>query len=323
MALIRPSLTLVLDLDERLAQRETELELKRCFAYVGAPIVRKHAPANSDDPLSNTALAMVKFGQRKYLHSSDEGADELWDSVVEHWIGNILHKVGSTMKAYNRRQRLIGLPEVIFDKFDFELQGGEFVVSLHPDLLGFVPEELNAAFSMARELLNDGTFKDAVRVRIPADESYEEQQAAAWETWQEEHPEEAAGEAIATDENDTAGEAAAADGEAAAAADDTTTAATAATTAATTAAVATPSPSEEPELNYDDPAWLEYDRQRKSYENTAVPVTDSDELPPIQREELVEPPEPFSFEVDYSVWDVTFADGSTRRYDSSALAFVE
>ena len=61
----------------------------------------------------------------------------------------------------------------------------------------------------------------------------------------------------------------------------------------------------------------------KSYENTAVPVTDSDDLPPIEREEVVEPPEPFSFEVDYSVWGVQFADGAERLFDSSALAFVE
>lgn len=290
MALIRPSLTLVLDLDERQAAKDTILELKRCYAYVGAPIVRSHAPESEDAPISNTALAMIKFGQRKYLHSADEGADELWNTVVEHWIGNMLHKVGSTMKAFNRRQRLIGLPEIIFDQFDFELQGGELVVSLHPDLLGFVPEELNAAFSLARSLYNDGTFEGATRVRIPADEAYEQQQAQAYELWQAEHPEEDAAE--------ESGE----DGEAANAAADTQAA---------------------PEQDYDSEEWLAYDRERKSYENTATPITDSEELPPIEREEIVEPPEPFSFEVDYSLWDVTFGDGSVKRYDSTALAFVE
>lgn len=286
MALIRPSLTLVLDLDERQAAKDTILELKRCYAYVGAPIVRTHAAASEDAPISNTALAMIKFGQRKYLHSSDEGADELWNSVVEHWIGNMLHKVGSTMKAFNRRQRLIGLPEIIFDKFDFELQGGELVISLHPDLLGFVPEELNAAFGLARSLYNDGTFKDATRVRIPADEAYEQQQAAAFETWQEEHPEPEEDAQAAGNTTAEAEEAA-------------------------------------PVQDYDSEEWLAYDRERKSYENTATPITDSEELPPIEREEIVEPPEPFSFEVDYSLWDVSFADGSTKRYDSTALAFVE
>lgn len=281
MALIRPSLTLVLDVDERLASEETVLELKRCYTYICAPLVRRHVPESGEAPASNTARAIVNFGTRKYLHSADDGADELWDGVVEHWIGNILHKVGSNMKAFNRRQRIIGLPEIVFDNFDIELQGGEFIVSLHPDLLGFVPEELNAAVGMARSLLNDGTFADVTRVRIPADDAYETQREAAWEIWQQDHPE-------------------------------------------PEQPVEPEKPAEEvPAVDYDDPAWLEYDRNRKSYENTAVPVSDSDELPNFEREEVPEPPEPFSFEVDYSQWDVEFADGTHRRYDSSALAFAE
>ncbi len=282
MALIRPSMTLIFDLDDRLWSEDTELELKRCYTFVSTPLVRHHAPASEDDPISNTARTIISFGQRKYLHSADEGADELWDDVMEQWLGNILHKIGSNMKAFNRRQRLIGLPEIVFDKFDIELQGGEFTVSLHPDLLGFVPSELNAAITMARSLLNDGTFKDASRVRIPADDSYASQQEIAFKAWQEEHPEpEEVEENVSTKEE------------------------------------------EAPEVDYFSEEWLEYDRKRKSYENTAVPITDSDELPQIEREEEVEPPEPFSFEVDYTVWSVEFADGTSRRYDSSALAFVE
>lgn len=281
MALIRPSMTLVFDLDDRVWSEETELELKRCFSYVSAPLVRHHAAESDEEEASNAARALVAFGTRKYLHSADEGADELWDEVVEQWIGNILHKVGSTMKAFNRRQRKIDMPEIVFDKFDIELQNGEFTVSLHPDLLGYVPAELNAAFTMARSLLNDGTFAGADRVRIPADDSFAIQQDAAWQTWQEEHPEPEEPEQEAKGAEQV------------------------------------------PETDYFSEEWLEYDRERKSYENTAVAPTDSDELPPIEREEEVEPPEPFSFEVDYTVWAVHFADGTWRRYDSSALAFTE
>ena len=281
MALIRPSMTLVFNLDDRVWSEETELELKRCFSYVSAPLVRHHAAESDEEEASNAARALVTFGTRKYLHSADEGADELWDEVVEQWIGNILHKVGSTMKAFNRRQRKIDMPEIVFDKFDIELQNGEFTVSLHPDLLGYVPAELNAAFTMARSLLNDGTFAGADRVRIPADDSFAKQQDAAWQTWQEEHPE--------PEEPEQEAEGA----------------------------------EQVPETDYFSEEWLEYDRERKSYEKTAVAPTDSDELPPIEREEEVEPPEPFSFEVDYTVWAVHFADGTWRRYDSSTLAFTE
>lgn len=304
MALIRPSLTLVLDVDERLASEDTKLELNRCYTYICSPLVRDHAPENDDAPISNVARAIVTFGNRDYLYSKDEGADELWNSVVEQWIGNMLHKIGSNMKAFNRRQRKIGLPEVVFDKFDFELQGGEFVVSLHPDLLGFVPEELNAAFSLARSLLNDGTFEGAKRVRIPADSSYAAQQSAAKEVWDAEHANEGDGANSAEAESANASEGSNEQGEG---------------TDAKQKAKFAPKPEH---IDYDDPEWLEADKKQKSYENTAVPITDSEELPPIEREEEVEPPEPFSFEVDYGIWEVEFGGGKSKIYDSSALKFV-
>jgi hypothetical protein len=33
-----------LDLDERLATTETTLEIKRCYTYIGTPLIRTHAP---------------------------------------------------------------------------------------------------------------------------------------------------------------------------------------------------------------------------------------------------------------------------------------
>ena len=60
----------------------------------------------------------------------------------------------------------------------------------------------------------------------------------------------------------------------------------------------------------------------KSYENTAVPPTDSEALPRPQREEEEEEEDPFDFPVDYTLWAVIGADGATRTYDSVAAAFV-
>ena len=37
MALLRPSLTLVLDLDERVAAEQTILEINRSYAHIGTP----------------------------------------------------------------------------------------------------------------------------------------------------------------------------------------------------------------------------------------------------------------------------------------------
>lgn len=285
MPLLRPSLTLILDMDERLASTDTVLEIKRCYTYIGSPVIRTHAPAQADEPVQNTARMLVGLGTRKYLHSSDEGADELWDTVVEQWIGNMLRKIGTTMRAFNTRQRKIGLPEVIFQHFDIELQGGAFIVSLHTDPQSFVSEDLRAQVASARSLLNDGTLGDAVRVSMPSDAAYGAQESAAYEAWLAEHPE-------PEPEPD----------DASAAADEAAEAA------------------EERELTREE--WLEQDKIAKSYENTAVPPTDSDLLPAIEREEEVEP-ERFSFEVDYTRWEVHLADGSTRLFDSAACAFVD
>lgn len=38
MALLRPSLTLVLDLDERVAAEQTILEINRSYAHIGTPL---------------------------------------------------------------------------------------------------------------------------------------------------------------------------------------------------------------------------------------------------------------------------------------------
>ena len=71
----------------------------------------------------------------------------------------------------------------------------------------------------------------------------------------------------------------------------------------------------------EDEELLAEDVIAKSYENTAVPPTDSEALPRPQREEEEEE-EPFDFPVDYTLWAVIGTDGATRTYDCAAAAFV-
>ncbi|MDO5042335.1 MAG: hypothetical protein Q4D92_02355 [Slackia sp.] len=285
MALLRPSLTLVLDLDERLAGKDTILEIKRCYPYVGVPVVRSHAAAEDESAATNRARMIVGLGTRKYLDSSDDGADVLWDTVVLRWIGNMLHKIGSTMRAFNARQRRIGLPEIVFERIDIELEGGRFVVSLHTDEESFVDFDASEYVDAARGFFNDGTFAQAARVLIPSDESYDSQRSSALALWRQCHPE-ADSEASVSDEAEEAQD---------------------------------PADCCEEPLTREE--LLELDKQAKSYENTAVAPTDSDELPPIRREE--EPPEPdrFNFEFDSTQWMVEFGDGSRRAFDFSVGEF--
>lgn len=48
MAQPRPSMTLILDLDERVDCEELRLEIGRSYAYVGSTLVRTHAAAGED-----------------------------------------------------------------------------------------------------------------------------------------------------------------------------------------------------------------------------------------------------------------------------------
>lgn len=306
MTTIHPSLTLVLDLDERLGTQETKLEIARCYSYVGAPLVRKHAAPEDGGPGENIARYIVSMGTKQYLHSADEGADELWGSSVEPWLASMFFKVGNTAAAFNKRMRKIGLPEVNFDRADVELQGGQFIVGLRPDPENRIGRSVAAQVDTARTLLNDGVLEGAVRVNAPSAKSWEEQYDAAKESW---------------DAAQAEAEAAAAEEEAAPYTDASPEdVAPEPTGALKHTAGPMPDWKTDPEAYA---AWEAADREAKSYENTAVPPTDSDDLPPIGNP--VEPPEPprFDFDVDYSVWDVFFADGTARTFDSKTRAFLD
>ena len=82
MALLRPSLTLVLDLDERVAGEQTILEINRSYAHIGTPVFRTHACESAEDAPYATARVIVNMGTYSYLNSADEGADERWETIV-------------------------------------------------------------------------------------------------------------------------------------------------------------------------------------------------------------------------------------------------
>lgn len=314
MALLRPSLTLVLDLDERVATEQTILEINRSYAHIGTPVMRTHAPEDAmgkadeidacaasegagektaeteSAPVRNIARLIVNMGTYAYLNSADEGADERWDTIVGPWIGNMLRKIGNNMKVFNDRQSKIGYPEVHFDTLDIELGAGAFTVAVRPQGAGMVDEAVSELVSAARALRNDGTLAGAMRVELPCASSWEAQRDAAWETWVAEHPE--------VLEEPEAEEDAPVDTEGSA--DDTA--------------------NDAPEKTREE--LLAEDIIAKSYENTAVPPTDSEALPRPERKEE-EKEEPFDFPVDYTLWGVFGPDGAMRTYDSAAAAFID
>lgn len=282
--MLRPSLTLVLDLDERNAEEETILEIKRSYSHITTPVIRVHK-ADPEEPVKNTAVMRVNMGTYTYWSTADAAASERWSDIVEPWLGNMLHKVGNNMKVFNDRQREIGLPEVPVEHVEIVLENGAFTMALRTTPTSWIDPALNEAIGRARELVQDGLLKGAVRVDAPADESYQAQRDAAWGAWVLEHPE-ALEPKPAPEEKKPEEEAPA-----------------------------------QPDFMSEE--WLEADKEAKSYENTAVAPTDSNELPPIEREEE-EPEAPqFTFDVSYDSWLVTFADGAQRTFDAAAGSFAD
>lgn len=178
MAQPRPSCTLVLDIDEKLATEETRLEVDRCYTYVGTALVRTH-PAAEDGAGENVMRLLAKLGNHRYLKSEEPGADELWDGTIERWFRNQFHTVSNNMRIYNRRQREIGNDELRFDWLECDMENGALRVALRLDSTCSVPAEDAELLTSVRSRLNDGTLgKGVVRVAMPSADSWAEQLAA-------------------------------------------------------------------------------------------------------------------------------------------------
>ena len=160
MAQPRPSLTLILDLDERLDSEDVRLEIDRCYSYVGSTLVRTH-PACDGEP-QNIMRFLVKLGTRRYLRAEDEGADELWNDVMERWFYNELYKVSNNMLIYNRRQREVGNPQLVFDWIDVELQNGQLHALLHCDNVSGIRPETSELLTQLRAAYNEGALGEDV-----------------------------------------------------------------------------------------------------------------------------------------------------------------
>jgi hypothetical protein len=175
-----PTLTLILDIDKRLDSAEAQQEIKRDYAYVGSTLIRTHEAASEDAPIENTMHVVLKLGRRQYLYSKDEGADELWNDFLEHWFYNAFFKLGNHMKIYNRRQREIGMPELVFDWLELELQNGKLRVRMHTDSNSDILPNTNEWLTTIRSALNAGALgenygAEIEQITMPSPEFYAKQ----------------------------------------------------------------------------------------------------------------------------------------------------
>ena len=289
MAEPRPSLTLVLNVDESVATKDMRLEVDRSFGYVGSTVLRAHAPEDGK-PYVNTIDFLVRLGNRRYLRSSDAGADQLWDDVIERWLYNQFYTVGNQIEIFNRRQREIGNPELDFTYMNVNLENGALTVRTRLDSNGTVPPELSRTITRLRAAYNEGALGDAVvAVTMPSETSFAAQAASAAEekaAREAAEAERAAAQAASAAEEKAAREAAEAE------------------RAAAQAAVAA-----EPANNFTEAADL-VEEEDDETERMRAQVEEKFALPEAD------------FAIDYTQWTVVYADSSTRDFDSAQGAFV-
>ncbi len=275
MAQPRPSLTLIVDVDERIDSEELRLEIGRSYTYVGSALVRTHAAAVDDAPVENTLRMLVKLGTRQYLNEGEEGSDELWNDVMRTWFENQFRKIGNQTLIYNKRQREIeDGQELMFTWLEVDLQNGQLPVRLRMNDVSSIEESAAEVLSVVRDAYNSGKLGEKAsiaRISMPTAESWKQQVADG-----------AVAAAKRAEEERAAAEAAAAAAEAERAAAE---------------AVAEEAFLESPELVAADE------------EGEAVVEGGGVEAPELVFE-LDEP----TFAVDYSTWTVEYTDGTSKTF---------
>lgn len=178
-AMIRPSLILQMNLDERLNSDDAVPEIKRSYSYVAPSVVAFHEPAD-EARVENVMRYMVKL-HRPYWDKNDPAAEELWQGVMPKWLHNMFAKVSNTITASNKVHAKAGEPGTTYAWMEVEF-GENALLAIKTTSDSAMPEEGVAFVERAREALVDGAFGGGVAcVRIPSRESYEAQLAKAQE----------------------------------------------------------------------------------------------------------------------------------------------
>jgi hypothetical protein len=178
-ALIRPTLLLRMDLDEGQYSDERVAEIRRSYSFIAPSSVLSHA--KGPDGPENVIRFLIKL-QRPYWDSSEEGADELWETVVLKWLKNMFYKVSNTLTAFNSSARARGASGLDFAWLELEFTDSLLALRLQTD--SSIPQAALSLVQTARELTNTGPLRDvpAACIRIPSRTSYAAQLANARRT---------------------------------------------------------------------------------------------------------------------------------------------
>lgn len=285
-AMVRPSLILKMDFDERAYNDEVKSEIKRSYSYVAPSLVETHEAC--DGRPENVMRFTIKV-HRPYWDMNDEASQELWEGSMVKWLHNMLAKVSNTMMAANTQHKNRGERTVDYAWLDLEF-GNNLTIRVKLNADSSIPENTYDIVAAVREAACAGALGDnPVMVSVPSYESWSAQLAAV------------EAELAAQAEAEAAAAAEAAAQEAEALGDDQA--------AETDEIVETGELAE----SADD------------VEGADDAETADDELEGEEADEIEELPEfpPFpDFEVDYRTWGVEDADGAIREFDSVEGSFV-
>lgn len=317
---LHPSPLLILDLDERIDSKELRAEIDRCYSYIGAPVIRTHAPAEAADgaeaPVQNIMrLNINNLGTHRYLDASAEGADALWNDILLHWLYNQIHKLDNQMKIYNLRQREEEKPDLMFEWLEINLESGKLIARIKLDSASGVSPEVCTTLDALRQALNAGALgENVVSVSMPSAASFEVQEREGMAA-------KAAREAAAAEEAARL----AAEEQAQA---DVAEAEADALFLESPQLVEQAAKEQAAEREAQDPilkARVEADLARPENEMTAEEIVAKRIAEEAELHEKMEArytlPEA-DYELEFSQWTIHYADGTERDFDSTTSAFV-
>lgn len=176
-ALVRPSLILQVDLDERTCSDEVIAGIKRSYSYVAPTTVATHEPG--EGPARNVMRFRIRL-HRPYWDKNDPDAEKLWSGMMPTWLRNMFYKVSSTIVAAAKMSRKQGDPVLEYAWVELEF-GDNALVAVKTADDSSIPEEAVGWVERVRDLMGEGAFGDEplACVRIPSLASLERQRALA------------------------------------------------------------------------------------------------------------------------------------------------
>lgn len=174
-AMVRPSLILKMDFDERAYNDEVKSEIKRSYAYVAPSLVETHEA--SDGRPENVMRFIIKV-HRPYWEKNDEVAQELWEGSMVKWLHNMFAKVSATMVAVNTQHENRGESTVDYAWLDLEF-GTNLTIRVKLNADSSIPENAYDLVAAVRDAACDGLLgENPALVSIPSEESWLMQLAA-------------------------------------------------------------------------------------------------------------------------------------------------